>query len=74
MSTPPSQRVAHTVRSEMTRHGITQMDVAKALGTSQAAVSRRLSGRVALDVAELHILAALMGVTPASLLDPTLAA
>jgi len=50
------------VRAEMGRHRITQTQLAKNLGTSQMAVSRRLSGEVPFDVDELARVAEILGV------------
>lgn len=51
----------------MARRRISQADVAAALGLSQAAVSRRLSGAVPFDVAELATIAAALDVDIADL-------
>ena len=67
-STVDAAYVGAKVRDEMTRQGITQMQVAAALGIGQPAVSSRLSGRVALDVGELPIIAALLGVPVSTLM------
>ena len=71
MTTPhPShaERVADAVRAECARRRITQHQLAKSLGLSQMAVSRRLSGAVALDVNELYAVAQLLDITPAELI------
>lgn len=54
--------VAAEVRAEMARKKLTQTDVAQRLGVAQATVSRRLTGEVAFDVAELDQIAGLLGV------------
>lgn len=64
----PSQRVAAAVRAGMRRHRITQHQLAGALGVSQAAVGRRLTGEVAFDVDELTAIAPLLGTTASSLI------
>lgn len=51
----------------MTRKNCTQESVAKALGVSQAAVSRRLRGTVDFTVTELAIVAELLEVPAATL-------
>jgi len=70
MHTTATQRVAGIVRTELADHGITQAEVAAALGVSQQAVSRRLRGQVSFNVTELHVVASLIGVEAASLLNP----
>ena len=60
--------VAANVRVELARRRLGQVQVAYALGLSQAAVSRRLKGSVPLDVNELSVIADLLGLTPADLL------
>lgn len=49
----PRDRVAANVRAEMARNKISQVKLAETLSVSQAAISRRLSGRVAFDIDEL---------------------
>jgi predicted transcriptional regulator len=53
MQTNPSAIVAATVRAELARRGQSQEALGQILNLSQSAVSRRLSGRKAFDVAEL---------------------
>jgi predicted transcriptional regulator len=49
--------------------GLTQREVADALGLSQATVSRKVAGRVGWKVSELASVAVLLGVTPAQVLE-----
>jgi transcriptional regulator with XRE-family HTH domain len=60
--------VADNVRAEKARRGVTQAALAKALGMSQQALSRRLVGEVAFDVDELDIIARHLDVPTAELL------
>lgn len=63
--------VGTRIRDLLRDAGITQDQVAAALGIQQSQVSRRLAGRLALDIDELAAIAALIGCTPADLLaDP----
>lgn len=71
MTTELSQVVADNVRAEMSRRKITQLQVAMALGVSNAAVSRRLSGHVAWDITELGIVARVLDMDPRDLLPAT---
>jgi transcriptional regulator with XRE-family HTH domain len=67
--TPPGiDEVMRNIRVEMTRHDITQAQLADLLGISQVAVSKRLRGVVPISVAELLHVAQLLHVTPADLL------
>lgn len=68
MDATPAQRVGASVRAEMARRRKSQADLAALLGTSQAAVSRRLSGAVAFDVDELTVIAEHLGVPLVALL------
>ena len=68
MEKSPVQRVADEVRGELARQHRTQTDLAEVLGIKQSAVSRRLTGVVPFDVAELAIVAAYLGVEPGALL------
>lgn len=61
--------VAGNVRAAAARLRLRQADLASAIGLSQQAMSRRLSGEVAFDVDELHALATLLKVDVARLLD-----
>ncbi len=63
-----AQRVAQEVRANMARRGRTQSDIATALGISQTAISRRLSGFVPWDVNELELVATALDVPLADLL------
>ena len=64
------EATAATVREELARRGIRQVDVALALGLSQPAISDRLRGRTPFTLADLERLAELLGVNVAELLQP----
>lgn len=64
----PAKRIALEVRAEMARQGITQEALGARIGWDQRRVSRRLTGEVALDVAELSAIAAALGVGVTQLL------
>lgn len=68
MSNLPTERVAAEVRAAMARHRITQEHMARLLGLSQTALSRRLTGAVAFDVNELARVAEHLGMASADLL------
>lgn len=68
MTSTQSQSVAFNVRAAMQRKGKSQAAVGAVLNLSQQAVSRRLVGKVAWDVAELGTLAEFLGVSVASLI------
>ena len=53
----------------MSSAGVTQQQLASALGVTQAAVSRKVNGRSAWRVNELRVAADLLGVTPAVVLE-----
>lgn len=60
--------VAGAVRAELARRRIPQSALADRLGQSQQAVSRRLRGVVAFDVAELAAIAEFLNVPVTALL------
>ena len=62
-----AQAVAENVRAEMARRRVSQKDLADALGLTQPPISRRFHGLVPFDVAELEIVARVLGVTIADL-------
>ncbi len=62
------ESVATAVKVAMVRSGITQHQIAEALGVSQPAVSARLAGRTPWTVDELTIVARLLDVRPSVLL------
>lgn len=57
-----SDRVAAEVRAEIARQGLTRASVAAKLGWTDQRFSLRMTGRVALSVAELVIIAEVLGV------------
>ena len=60
--------VAANIRAEMARTGKNQGDIAKVLGITRQAVSRRLLGFTPLDVDQLAKIADLLGVSMSELL------
>lgn len=62
-------RVAASVRAEMARRDVTQARLAEALGMTQPAISRRVSGQLPFDVDELHRIARFLDI-PVSALIP----
>lgn len=68
--TSPSLRVAVAaqVRAELARARISGSALARATGKSQSYWARRLSGRVPLDVDDLEVVAAVVGVRITALL------
>lgn len=68
MTTEVNRVVADSIRAEMARRKITQVEVAVALGVSTAAVNRRLAGDVVWNVAELAAVAQLLGMDSRDLL------
>lgn len=69
----PAERIAAEVRAELARQQRTQSELAKALHLSQQAISRRMTGLIPFDVAQLHEIASFLGV-PVSRLMPEVAA
>lgn len=56
--------VPANVRAEMTRRGVTQVQVAAALGITQQAVSQKINGRRPLTDVEITVIARLLEVEP----------
>jgi predicted transcriptional regulator len=67
MPTSPTAQVAGNVRAEMGRRNVTQMHLAQELGLTQAAVSRRITGKVPFNIEELAAVAVILDVTVAHL-------
>jgi transcriptional regulator with XRE-family HTH domain len=61
MQNTPSVVTGANVRAEMARRGISQAQMAQAVGLSQAGVSKRLRGEVAFNIDELFQVAAVLG-------------
>lgn len=57
------------IRAEMARRGVTQADLAAALGITQPGVSARLHGRTDWRLKELSVVAETLGVPLSALLD-----
>ena len=75
MATTPSAATGANVRAEMARRQITQMELARQLGLSQAAISARIKGRTPFDINELTAIARVLDVPLDALLpDPEPAA
>lgn len=68
MDTFRRHRVAANIRAENARRGGTQLELARWLGISQQAMSRRLTGEIAFDVDELQAVAEHFGVPTSHLL------
>lgn len=61
--TEPHEAVAAEVRTEMQNQHVSQAELGRKLGVSQQWISRRLTGDVPFDVAELARVADVLGVT-----------
>ena len=68
---PVSEVVAANIRAETGRSGLTQKDIANALGVTQPAVSKRWYGDRAWKLDELGPIASILGVSVADLVTPT---
>lgn len=64
-----STQVAANVRAEMARQRKRQADLGEVLGLTQGAVSKRMSGTVALDVDEVGKIARFLGVPVSALIE-----
>lgn len=60
--------VAGNVRAEAARAGLTQSELARALGVSRMAVSDRYRGRTPWTLDELEVVGAILGLEPAEFL------
>jgi len=69
-----SRRVGERIRAAMSAAGLTQQRVADDLGIPQSQLSRRLSGLISFDVAEVEKVAGLCGVSAASFFHDEVAA
>lgn len=63
-----TERVATEIRLEMVRQRKTGVDLSNLLNCSQQAASRRLTGKVALDLDEIATIAGWLGVEPTALI------
>lgn len=70
-NTQITKRVARQVRARMILSQVGQAEMAEALGLSQSAVSRRLTGEVPFDVTEIVAAAKLLSVPSSVLVDET---
>lgn len=64
-----AERVASNVRAEMARNGVTQTALAGKLHRTQQYVSRRISGNIPFDLAELDEIAQVIGCPVSNLLN-----
>lgn len=65
----PSQLLGRNVRAEMVRRGVSQDALARRLGKSQAAVSKRLRGESPISIDEAVTIARHLDVPLSALLD-----
>lgn len=65
---PLTEQVAEEIRVAMVRRRVTGAKLARELGVSAAWVSYRLTGTQPIDLNDLQRIAAVLGVTPASLI------
>lgn len=68
------RRLVDEVRAAMARHKVSQVALAKALPLSQAALSRRLCGRVSFSLHEVEAIARVLHLRPSELLSPAFTA
>lgn len=61
-------RIGAEIRSRMARYGVSQVQLAAAMGLSQSQVSKRLRGAIAFNTDELEQVATALGTTVLSLL------
>ena len=71
---PTAQQVGANVRAEAARRGISGSQLARTVGLSQSAMSRRLIGARAFTVTELAAVAAALGVPTSALMPAEVAA
>lgn len=64
--------VSRNVRAMMAANGVSQMEMARAMGLSQTAVSKRLRGLTPWDTNDLEIVARVLRVRPEALLTSLL--
>lgn len=62
MQTTPTAQTGRNVRAEIARKGMTQAEIAAAVGISQSQLSKRLRGSIPFDINELSSIAAVLGV------------
>lgn len=62
-----NDRIAREVRAELARRGLTQLDLANAIGLSQASVSERLRGKTPFTSDDIERVADALGVHPSVL-------
>jgi transcriptional regulator with XRE-family HTH domain len=65
-----NETVVAEVRAEMGRRRLSQEDLATALGWTQAAVSRRLTGTVTFSTTEVEQVATALGIPLSQLVTP----
>lgn len=65
---PAPGAVGELARQAMATASLTQRAVAERLGMSQSQLSRRLAGKLPLNVRELDVIADMCGVTPRDLM------
>jgi transcriptional regulator with XRE-family HTH domain len=70
MKATPTEAVAGALRAEMARQRVDTREMANRLGKSRMWVSRRMSGEVAINVADAHELAQALGIDATVLLTP----
>lgn len=63
------QAVARAIEVHMVRSRITQADLAGRVGMSPSALSKRMTGAIALDVDEVERIAVALGLDPFELMD-----
>ena len=68
MQTTPTAQTGANVRAEIARRGMTQAEVAAAMGVSQSQFSKRLRGTIPFNINELSTIATLLDVPLGDLL------
>jgi len=68
MDITPSQVVGRNLRAELVRRDQSQMWLAEKMGFTQSQLSKRLLGKIAFDVDEVHKIAGILEIPVATLL------
>ena len=69
MNPTPTERVAATVRAELGRRSMSQLDLSARTGIQRSTLNRKVTGQTQITIADLFVIADALDVAPSYLIE-----